>query len=165
MTKAIALYPGTFDPVTYCHLDVMKMALKMFDKVIIAVTDNSSKRPMFSLEERHEMLKSATKGNKNVRVKQFSGLLMNFAKKEKATAIIRGLRQMSDFEEEFQLATINRKLCPQIETVFIVTSEKYFYLTSSLVKELALFNAKLGEFVPKAVAKKLKEKLAERSRI
>jgi pantetheine-phosphate adenylyltransferase len=159
MTK-IAIYPGTFDPITLGHLDIVKRSLKMFDKIVIAVTDNPSKSPLFSIEERVELVKQSTKNLKNVKVMSFNSLLVKFAKSQKAVAIIRGLRQVSDFEEEFQLATINRKLHSSIETVFIMTSEKYFYLTSSLVKELALFNAPLNEFVTPFVKRKLKEKMS-----
>jgi len=153
----IAVYPGSFDPVTNGHLDVLKRALKIFDKVIIAVGDNPQKKYLFSVKERVDMLKKSTKGL-NIEVDNFSGLLVDYAKKQKATAIVRGLRAVSDFDYEFQSALMNRKLCSSIETVFIMTRGMYSYLSASLVKQTACLGAKLNGMVPKIVEKKLKQK-------
>ncbi len=156
MTR-IAIYPGSFDPVTNGHLDVLKRALKIFDKVIIAVGENPNKDYLFSASERRDMLKSVTKGLK-VEVDHFSGLLIDFAKRKKASAIVRGLRAVSDFDYEFQSALMNRKLEDKIETIFIMTRGMYCYLSASIVKEAASLGAKLNGMVPAYVEKKLKEK-------
>ena len=153
----LAIYPGSFDPITNGHLDIIKRALKIFDKIIIAVGENPNKKYLFTVEERKEMIKDATKGL-NVEVDHFSGLLVDFAKKKKATAIIRGLRAVSDFDSEFQMALMNRKLNDQIETVFIMTRGMYSYLSASVVKEAASLGANLDGMVPIYVEKKLKEK-------
>ena len=155
MTK-IAIYPGSFDPVTNGHLDVLKRALRIFDKVIIAVGENPDKKYLFSVKERRDMLQKVIKGN--VEIDHFSGLLIDFAKKKKATAIIRGLRAVSDFDSEFQMALMNRKLDSKIETVFIMTRGMYCYLSASIVKEAASLGAKLNGMVPDYVKKKLNEK-------
>lgn len=157
--EKIAVYPGTFDPITFGHLDLIERASKLFEKVIIGVSTNPEKIPLFSLEERKKLVKDSAKKFKNIEVASFEGLLVNFAKKKKAGIIIRGLRELSDFETEFQRATINRKLSPHIETVFIMTSAKFFYLNSSIVKEIASMNGKISCFVPKQVEKALKEKV------
>jgi len=156
MTK-LAIYPGSFDPVTNGHLDVLKRALKIFDKVIVAVGENPNKEYLFTAKERKDMLKESTKGL-NVEVDHFSGLLMNFAKNKKATAIVRGLRAVSDFDSEFQGALMNRKLNRNIETVFIMTRGMYSYLSASVVKEAASLGAGLNGMVPVYVEKKLKGK-------
>ena len=156
MTK-LAIYPGSFDPVTNGHLDVLKRALKIFDKIIIAVGENPNKKYLFTAEERKDMLKYATKGL-NVEIGHFSGLLIDFAKKKKATAILRGLRAVSDFDYEFQAALMNRKLDDSIETIFIMTRGMYCYLSSSVVKEIASGGARLNGMVPDYVENKLKEK-------
>lgn len=152
------VYPGTFDPVTLGHIDVIERALKLFDKVIIAVTTKSEKQPLFSLEERVSLLEQSTKDLKNVEVTSFSGLLVDFVREKKASTILRGLRQMSDFEAEFQQASVNRKLAPGIDTVFVVTNAKYFYLSSSIAKEIASLNGRFECFVPKPVELALKGK-------
>ena len=156
MTKT-AIMPGSFDPITMGHLDVIKRALKIFDKIIIAVGENPNKNYFFSLDERKEMIGTATKVL-NVEVDHFSGLLVDFAKKKKASAIVRGLRAVSDFDYEFQTALMNRKLNPDIETVFIMTRGKYSYLSSSIVKEAASLGADLVDMVPDNVKKELKKK-------
>ena len=156
MTK-LAIYPGSFDPVTNGHLDVLKRALKIFDKIIIAVGENPNKKYLFTAEERKDMLKNVTKGL-NVEIDHFSGLLIDFAKKKKATAILRGLRAVSDFDYEFQAALMNRKLDDSIETVFIMTRGMDCYLSSSVVKEIAAGGANLNGMVPDYVENKLKEK-------
>lgn len=156
MTK-LAIYPGSFDPVTNGHLDVLKRALSIFDKVIIAVGENPGKKYLFTAQERKDMLEKVTKGL-NVEVDHFSGLLIDFAKKKKATAIVRGLRAVSDFDYEFQAALMNRKLDDRIETIFIMTRGMYCYLSASIVKEAASLGAKLNGMVPSYVEKMLKEK-------
>jgi len=155
MTK-VAIYPGSFDPITNGHLDVLKRALKIFDKVIVAVGENPDKEYLFSQKERVEMIKKSTKGL-NVEVDHFSGLLVKYAKKKKANAIVRGLRAVSDFDYEFQIALMNRKLCRDIETVFIMTRGMYSYLSASLVKESARLGANLSGMVPKVVEEKFKK--------
>ncbi len=158
MKKITAIYPGTFDPVTNGHLDIIERASKLFDKVIITIAVNSSKKPLFTKEERLDMIKNVTKKYKNVTVDVFDGLLVSYAKKKKASVIIRGLRAISDFDYEFQIALTNRKLEPEVSTIFLMPSEKYSFLNSSLVRELASFKANVKEFVPDYVFKKLKEK-------
>ncbi len=153
------VYAGTFDPITNGHVDVIERALKMFDSVIVAVTTNSKKKPLFLLEERVELLRQCLKGKKGVKVESFHGLLVDYLKKKKVNIIIRGMRELSDFEYEFQQALINRKLYPKADTVFVITSPKYFYVSSSLVKEIAEFNgSKLGGCVPLPVKKALDKK-------
>lgn len=158
MKKITAIYPGTFDPVTNGHLDIIERASKLFDKVIITIAVNSSKKPLFTKEERMDMIKNVTKKFKNVSVDVFDGLLVSYAKKKKASVIIRGLRAISDFDYEFQIALTNRKLEPEVNTIFLMPSEKYSFLNSSLVRELASFKADVKQFVPDYVFKKLKEK-------
>jgi pantetheine-phosphate adenylyltransferase len=153
------IYPGSFDPVTNGHLDIIERSSKIFDEVIVAVLKNPSKDPLFTMEERVEMLKESTKGLKNVEVDCFSGLLMDYAKKKKAKAVIKGLRAVSDFETEFQMALMNKKLNNEIETFFIMTNSKYSYLSSSLVKEVAKFKGCIKDLVPQKVEEKLFEKL------
>jgi len=158
LKKITAIYPGTFDPVTNGHLDIIERASKLFDKVIITIAVNSSKKPLFTKEERLDMIKNVTKKFKNVSVDVFDGLLVSYAKKKKASVIIRGLRAISDFDYEFQIALTNRKLEPDVNTIFLMPSEKYSFLNSSLVRELASFKADVKQFVPDYVFRKLKEK-------
>jgi len=153
-----AVYPGTFDPITNGHLDVIKRALKIFDKVIIAVLENEKKQPIFSAAERIEMIKEATK-DLDVEVESFDGLLVNFLKKKNASIIIRGMRAMSDFDYEFQMAIANKKM-GEAETIFIVTDKEYFYLNSRLVKELARLGGPLGGLVTKNVEEALRKKFS-----
>lgn len=155
-----AIYPGSFDPITMGHLDVIERALKIFEKVIIAVGENSSKNALFSVDDRIEMIRKATNGMK-VEVNHFSGLLVDFAKKKKADVIVRGLRAVSDFDYEFQSALMNRKLNSSIETVFIMTRGKYCYLSSSLVKEVASLGGDLKDLVPETVKEKIRMKFGE----
>jgi pantetheine-phosphate adenylyltransferase len=159
-----ALYPGTFDPITNGHLDLIKRASRIFDHLIVAVADNPAKETLLSREERIFLLETSVKTLKNVEVKHFSGLTVEYARKLKVTAIIRGLRVFSDFEYEFQMALMNRKLEPEVETVFLVPSEQYTYVSSSLIKDIATFGGDVSRFVPPPVAKKLTGKLKEFNR-
>ena len=160
--EKVAVYAGTFDPVTYGHIDIIKRASKLFDKVIVAVGIHPQKKTLFSLEERISLLEESTKNMKCVEVDSFSGLLVNYVNKQKTRFILRGLRAVSDFEAEFQAAVTNRKLDHEIDSVFIMTSAEYFFLSSSLVKEVASLGGDVSEFVPKAVEKALKSKLKGR---
>lgn len=151
----IAMYPGTFDPITNGHLDVIKRASEIFEKVIVVVAQNSAKEPLFTAKERLEMVRGAVKAFDNVETDLFSGLLVEYGKKKKVSAIIRGLRAVSDFEYEFQMALMNRKLADSITTVFLMPHEKYTYLNSSIVREIARAGGDVAEFVPPAVRKLL----------
>ena len=159
--KSIAIYPGSFDPITYGHLDIIKRAVKVFDKVIVAVAHHSEKDPLFSVFERVELLKKATRGIKGVEVDDFQGLVVDYVKSKKARIIIRGLRMISDFEYEFQMVLTNRKLSEDFETIFMMPSESYSYLSSKLIKEVASLGADLKGFVPGFVEKAIKSKIAE----
>ncbi len=154
-----AVYPGTFDPVTYGHIDLIKRALKIFDRVIIAVAHNPEKNPLFTVEERIKMLRSVTKGLNGVIVEDFDGLVVDYVREKGASVVIRGLRMLSDFEYEFQMALTNRKLAQDIETIFMMPSEQYSYLSSKLIKEAVALGADVKAFVPKFVKKALIEKL------
>jgi pantetheine-phosphate adenylyltransferase len=147
----LAVYPGSFDPVSYGHVDVMERALKVFGRLIVAVAINSEKHPLFSVDERLEMLRTIAVGMKGVEVDSFSGLLVDYAKKRGARIIIRGLRALSDFEYEFQMALTNRKICSDIETVFLMPSEQYSYLSSRMIKEIAGLGGDVTAFVPDIV--------------
>jgi len=152
----IAVYPGSFDPVTSGHLDIIKRAAGIFGKVIVAIIRNPEKKPQFSLPERVKMLKASLSGLKNVSVDSFDGLLVDYAKKKKANIIVRGLRAVSDFDYEFQMALTNRKMAPKIETLFFMTDYKYSYLSSSFVKQIAKLGGDISGLVPEPVAKKLR---------
>ncbi len=158
----IAVYPGSFDPVTYGHLDIIERALKLFDKVYVTVAINSSKKPIFTVEERVQILKEATKKYKRVVVDSFDGLLVDYVKKRNAIAVIRGLRAMTDFEYELQMALLNRRLYNQLETVFLMPKEQYTYLSSNFVREIAALGGDVSQFVPpiskKALVKKFKKR-------
>jgi pantetheine-phosphate adenylyltransferase len=154
------LYPGTFDPITYGHIDIIKRARDLFDSVIVTIAVNPSKDPLFTLEERLILIKESITGFDNITVDSFDGLLVDYAKKSGATGIIRGLRAVSDFEYEFQMALMNRKLADEISTIFLMPHEKYTYLNSSIVRNLASFGADISDFVPKAVQDALKKKFA-----
>ena len=155
----IALYPGTFDPITYGHLDVVERAMEIFDTVIVTVARNSSKRPLFTDDERVAMIREVVRAYPNVKVDSFNGMMVRYAKAKKATAIVRGLRAVSDFEYEFQMALMNRKLAKNITTVFLMPHEKYTYLNSSIVREIARLGGDISEFVPPSVQKKLMVKI------
>ena len=155
----IAIYPGSFDPVTYGHLDIIKRAVKIFDKVIVAVAHNSEKEPLFSVPERVELLKKATKGVKGIEIDDFHGLVVDYVRRKNARVVVRGLRMISDFEYEFQMALTNRKLTDDVETIFMMPSEAYSYLSSKLIKEAASLGANLKGFVPGFVEKAIKSKM------
>jgi pantetheine-phosphate adenylyltransferase len=155
-----AIYPGSFDPVTNGHLDIIERARKLFDEVIVAVAHNDEKQPLLSLEERLDLLRETAGKIDNVRIAQFKGLLVEFARAEKAGAVIRGLRAVSDFEFEFQMALMNRKLDAGVETIFLMPKEEYTYLSSRIVKEIARLGGDVSGFVPPAVASTLRKKLA-----
>ncbi|MBX7247079.1 MAG: pantetheine-phosphate adenylyltransferase [Candidatus Sumerlaeaceae bacterium] len=161
MSKSIhALYPGSFDVLTLGHLDVLRRAVRMFAKVTVAVADNPAKvTALFSPDERVEMLRVATKSMPNVEIRSFSGLTVDFARKVKATAILRGLRAVSDFEYELQMAMMNGNLAPEVTTVFMPPSPQYSFLSSSLVKEIARYGGQISELVPRDVERKLRRKL------
>lgn len=152
------LYPGTFDPVTNGHIDIIKRASELFDEVVVTVAINPSKQPMFSIEERVELLTDSLKDFSNIKVDRFDGLVVEHAKNIGATGIIRGLRAVSDFEYEFQMALMNRKLDEQITTIFLMPHEKFTYLNSTIVRNLAQFKADISEFVPHAVQKMIQKK-------
>ncbi len=143
-----AIYPGSFDPVTNGHLDVIERARKLFDEVIVAVAHNDQKKPLFSIAERMQLLRTALNGSDRVQVAQLDGLLVEFAVRQNATAVIRGLRAVSDFEFEFQMALMNRKLESRVETMFLMPKEEYTYLSSRIVKEIARLGGDIGKFVP-----------------
>lgn len=155
-----AIYPGSFDPLTYGHIDIIKRALGIFEEVIVAVADNPSKQPFFSLEERVEMVKQATKDFDRVVVEDFNTLVVEYAHKKKIGVIIRGLRMISDFEYEFQMGLTNRKLAPDIETIYLMPSESYSYISSKLLKEAAGLGGDISNFVPDFIARALKSKLS-----
>ena len=152
------IYPGTFDPVTYGHIDIIKRAIDLFDFVAVTVAVNPSKKPLFSLKERVDMLKKSLKEFKNVSVESFDGLVVDYAHKVGSTGIIRGLRAVSDFEYEFQMALMNRKLAKDVATIFLMPHEKYTYLNSSIVRNLAELKSDVSDFVPEAVQKAFKKK-------
>ena len=159
----IALFPASFDPVTNGHLDLIRHARSVFDEVVVAVVENVDKRGgTFSAKERLEMLREVLADEPGIRVESFTGLVVDFAEQLRATAIIRGLRAMSDFEYEFEMALMNRHLKPEIEILFMMTSLECLYVSSSRLKELAQFGVELDEFVPPAVAKRLRERLGRR---
>lgn len=154
----LAICPGSFDPLTNGHLDIIQRGSKIFDQIIVAVFTNSSKVPLFSVEERIDLIKEATKHLPNVRVDASNDLLINYARKKQAQAILRGLRAVSDFEYEMQITSMNRKLDENIETFFIMTNNQYSFLSSSIVKEVAKYHGDVSGLVPECVAKALKEK-------
>ena len=157
-----AIYPGSFDPVTNGHLDVIARARKLFDEVVVAVAHNIDKEPLFTLEERLQLLRNVLGNEAGIRIGQFDGLLVEFAVNEQANAVIRGLRAVSDFEFEFQMALMNRKLQSNVETIFLMPKEEYTYLSSRLVKEIARLGGNVSAFVPPGVAKALANKMTKR---
>lgn len=156
-----AIYPGTFDPVTDGHLDIIARAAKLFDKVIVAVAVNRDKAPLFSIQERVALISEVTEEYTNVQVKGFDNLLVEFAAQENANVVLRGLRAVSDFEYEFQLAGMNRRLSPKLETMFLTPAEQYEFISSSMIREIAKLNGDVTGFVPDIVAQRLHEKFQE----
>lgn len=160
-----AIYPGSFDPVTYGHLDVIKRSCKIVDELIVGVLNNNAKMPLFSVEERVKMLEEVTKDLTNVKIVLFNGLLIDFARQQGAAVIIRGLRAITDFEYELQMSQTNHKLEPGVETMFLTTSIEYSYLSSTTVKEIAAFGGDISQFVPEAVAVELEKKMKAKRRV
>ena len=157
-----AVYPGTFDPVTYGHIDLIKRALTIFDEVIVAVAPNPSKQPLFGVRERVRLLKQATRGWRGVVVDDFHGLVVDYCRRKRARVMIRGLRMVSDFEYEFQMALTNRALSSDVETIFMMPKDIYTHLSARLIKEAAMLGADLSAFVPPFVATALRRKLSRR---
>ncbi|WP_409341019.1 pantetheine-phosphate adenylyltransferase [Paenibacillus sp. MBLB4367] len=157
-TPTVAVCPGSFDPVTFGHLDIIQRASKVFDKVIVAVLHNVSKNPLFSVEERRELLLEVTKDMPNVEVDSFDDLLINYMNAKKAHVIVKGLRAVSDFEYELQMAALNRKMSDSIETFFMMSSTQYSYLSSSIVKQIARFDGPINDLVPEVVEKAMRTK-------
>lgn len=160
-----AIYPGSFDPVTLGHLDIILRSAQIVDELIVGVLKNNAKTPLFSLEERVKMISDVTKDMKNVKILPFEGLLVDFAKQMEANVIIRGLRAITDFEYELQMSQTNHKLSPEIETLFLTTNVEYSFLSSTTVKEIASFNGDIRKFVPDVIADAIKEKMSERRRV
>ncbi|HNT44487.1 MAG TPA: pantetheine-phosphate adenylyltransferase [Syntrophorhabdaceae bacterium] len=157
MKETLAVYPGSFDPVTFGHLDILARGLELFDKVIIAIAYNIEKQGLFTFEERKDLIQQSINGNSNVIIDSFDGLLIDYVKKVNARFVIRGLRAMSDFEYEFQMASINRTLNPGMDTLFMMTSKDYFFISSRTIKEVAAFHGSVSSFVPAPVERRLKE--------
>ena len=155
----IAVYPGSFDPITNGHLDIIKRASKLYDRLVVGVLDNINKKPLFSAAERKEMIDGQIKDLPNVTCDVFSGLLVDFAKQQGATVIVKGLRTVADFEYEFQMALLNKALNPEYETMFMMTNSKYSYISSSMVKEVAKYKGELEGLIPTDVIKKIKDKI------
>lgn len=158
MSNNIAIYPGTFDPLTNGHLSIINRALKIFDKLIVTILVNPNKAPLFTLEERISMLEEILKGKENIEVDAYNGLLIDYAVKKKSNVIIRGIRALSDFEYEFQMALMNRKLNRDIQSIFLMTDYKWFYISSTIIKEAARYGGDIQGLVPPIVCRKLKEK-------
>jgi pantetheine-phosphate adenylyltransferase len=157
-TARVAICPGTFDPITYGHMDIIERGLKIFDKVIVAVAESDSKGPIFTVDERLDMIRKTVGRKPKVQVESFRGLVVDFAKKRGAGCLLRGVRMLSDFEYEFQMALTNRKLSPDVETIFLMPNESYAYLTSRLIKEISTMGGDVRTYVPPYVFKKLKER-------
>lgn len=161
MSRGCAIYPGSFDPVTFGHLDIIQRASQLFDEVIVAVAHNEAKHPLFTADERMEMITDALDGSAKVSVKKLDGLLVDFARAQDAYVVIRGLRAISDFEFEFQMALMNRRLEPRLETVFLTPKEDYTFLSSRIVKEVARLGGDVTPFVQSSVVKALKGKFLQ----
>ncbi|TKB47586.1 pantetheine-phosphate adenylyltransferase [Ferrimonas sediminicola] len=161
MTK-IAIYPGTFDPITNGHLDLIKRSAKLFDKVVVGIATSASKQPLFDLDKRVELAKAITADMDNVEIQGFTGLLVDFAKAQKADVLIRGLRAVADFEYEFQLAGMNRHLHPEMETIFLTPAQKYTFISSSLVKDVAFHGGDVSTFLHPVVEQAVAEEMARR---
>ncbi len=165
MKEKRAVYPGSFDPITNGHADIIERGLKVFDKVIVAVLDNPSKAPLFSTGERMDMIRGIFPGQRKICVESFHGLLVDFVKARGANVVIRGLRAISDFEYEFQMALMNQSLAPDIETLFMMPNVKYSFLSSNMVKEVVLLGGRVTNFVPGLVAKRLRDKMKKQKKI
>ena len=161
MSEKIVVYPGTFDPITNGHLSILTRALKIFDKLIIAILINPKKTPLFTLEERKSMMEEVLKDKHNVEIDSFDGLLVDYAVKKNVNVIVRGLRALSDFEGEFQLALMNRKLNRDVQSIFLMTDYKWFYISSTIVKEAASYGGDISGLTPPSICKKLKEKFGK----
>ncbi len=157
----IAIYPGSFDPITNGHLDLIQRALKIFDHIIVAVASNAFKQSLFTIPERMEMIRESLKDHPQVTIDSFEGLLVSYAKRQKARAVLRGLRAVTDFEYEFQLAMMNRRLEPEVETVFLMTGLRWVFLSSSILKEAAALGGNIEGMVPENVIAKLREKFGQ----
>lgn len=155
-----AIYPGSFDPITNGHLDVVRRAAVLFDRVIVAVAENAEKQPLFTPAEREALVRAAVRGVKGVVVDRFEGLLVHYAQRKKAVALVRGLRAVSDFEYELQFALMNRKLAPQVETIFLAPKDEYTFVSSRMIKEIARLGGDIGRFVPREVLAALRRKLS-----
>ena len=162
MKRKIAIVPGSFDPITYGHIDIIKRSAQLFDEVIVAILVNPDKKYLFTLEEREEMINESIKDFNNVKVDSFSGLLVDYAKKVNSTVIVRGLRAVSDFEYEMQLTFMNKALDDNIETFYMMANKQYSFISSSIVKGVSGFGADLSKFVPKHVEERLEKKVKER---
>lgn len=158
MTKGVAVYPGSFDPITNGHLDILNRGLELFDRVIVAVAFNIEKKGLFTMEERKDLIRESLNGNPRITVDAFDGLLVDYVKKVDARLVIRGLRAMSDFEYEFQMASMNRTLNPHMDTLFMMTSKDYFFISSRTIKEVAAFGGSVKGLVPEVVERKLRER-------
>jgi pantetheine-phosphate adenylyltransferase len=156
-----AVYPGTFDPITLGHEDLIRRAARLFDTVIVAIADSTAKRPFFTRDERVDMARTVLKDLKNVQVVGFAGLLMKFVRQNKARVVIRGLRAVSDFEYEFQLAGMNRGLYPDVETLFLTPGEQYMFVSATIVREISVLGGDVRKFVPPVVARRLKAKIKQ----
>lgn len=154
----VAIYPGSFDPITNGHVDLIERGLKIFDQIIVAVAINAEKRSLFSIEERVDMIRKSLNHNPRVRIDHFTGLLVDYVRRQNTNVILRGVRAITDFDYEFQLALMNRRLAPEIETVFLMTSLKWIFLSSSILKEAARLGGAIEGLVPEIVCRKLKEK-------
>jgi pantetheine-phosphate adenylyltransferase len=163
MKQQIAIYPGTFDPITFGHIDVVDRAAQLFPHLIILVARNTSKQPLFSDQERIAMVREAFRGRKGIEVEGFDGLLVDYARRRKASVLIRGLRAVSDFEYEFQMALTNRKLSSKLETIFLVPREQYTYLNSTIVREICRLGGDVSDFVPANVRRRLEKRFSKKS--
>ena len=159
------IYPGSFDPITYGHVDVIRRLTRRFSRVCVAVLENPAKQGWFTGRERQEMIVRSLRGLKNIRVISYRGLLVNFARRRKVHLVVRGLRAVSDFDAEFKMSLANKDLAPDVETIFMLTDKRYAFLSSSLVKEIALYGGSLKSFVPRPVERALRVKVRERNRI
>ena len=158
----VAIYPGTFDPITYGHLDIIKRSAEVFDKVIVGVLKNNTKNPLFDIQERVDMIEAVTKEYPNVEAVSFNGLLVDFSAKMGANVIVRGIRAVSDFEYELMMAQTNKQLNPNVETMFFATNAKYSFVSSSTIRELASFGGQISQFVPPYVCEKIYHKVSEK---